>query len=73
MEQEADPERIVFLAALGESTRRKHGIPLLPADDERRAKLAPLLEQPHYAQLWARGEATDWTLWDSPETASPLF
>ncbi|MBB6051653.1 ATP-binding protein [Armatimonas rosea] len=66
MEQEADPERIVFLAALGESTRRKHGIPLLPADDERRAKLAPLLEQPRYALLWARGEATDWTQWDSP-------
>lgn len=72
LEQEADPERIVFLAALGESTRRKHGIPLLPADDERRAKLAPLLEQPHYALLWARGAATDWTQWDSPETASPL-
>lgn len=66
MEQEADPERVVFLAALGESTRRKHGIPLLPADDERRAKLAPLLEQPRYALLWARGEATDWTQWDSP-------
>ncbi|WP_309715244.1 tetratricopeptide repeat protein [Armatimonas sp.] len=70
MEQEVDPERIVFLAALGESTRRKHGIPLLPADDERRTKLAPLLEQPRYALFWARGEATDWTQWDSPESPS---
>ncbi|WP_395088239.1 ATP-binding protein [Armatimonas sp.] len=73
MEQNADPERIVFLAALGESTRRKHGIPLLPADNERRIKLAPLLAQPHYAALWAQGEATDWQEWDSPETASPLL
>lgn len=65
IEQNAEPERIVFLAALGESTRRRHGIALLPADHERRAKLAPLLEQPRYATLWAQAESTDWTQWDT--------